>query len=90
MITLERQEREKLAKYLKEKRMASGKTQKEVAVVMGYTTPQFVSNWERGLISPPLSSISKIAELYGLTDSEIRKKLEEVVLAALKRELKTS
>lgn len=61
----------KLADYLKEKRIAAGLTQKAVSDALGYSTPQFISNWERGLASPPLTALAQLVELYGLNSSEL-------------------
>lgn len=39
------------SRLLKEKRLASGLSQLEIAKTLGYSSGQFVSNWERGLCS---------------------------------------
>ncbi|QDK37960.1 helix-turn-helix transcriptional regulator [Bdellovibrio sp. NC01] len=66
-----------LAKFLKEKRVASGMSQKEVADKLGYTTPQFISNWERGVSSPPINAIKQLGVMYKVKSED----LFEVVLA---------
>jgi len=53
-----------LAEFLKEKRVYSGLSQMDVAKKLGYTSAQFVSNWERGLSSPPIHTLRKLSELY--------------------------
>ena len=53
----DRQLVQRIAVYLKERRVEAGLTQKAVAEHFGYTTGQFVSNWERGLVMPPLSTV---------------------------------
>jgi transcriptional regulator with XRE-family HTH domain len=60
-----------LADYLKEKRIASGLSQKDVASKMGYSTPQFISNWERGISQPPINSIKKLCEIYGVESEQL-------------------
>lgn len=45
-------EYQNLGKYLKEKRIAIGHTQAELATQLKVHV-QFVSNWERGLCAPP-------------------------------------
>lgn len=60
-----------LGKYLKDKREAAGLSQKEVADRLGYTTPQFVSNWERGVSQPPLKTLKKIGEMYKVSSDEL-------------------
>ncbi len=53
-----------LAGFLREKRIASGHSQMDVAKKLSYTSAQFVSNWERGLSSPPIQTLRKLSELY--------------------------
>lgn len=55
---------ERIGKLLAEKREGSGLTQAQVAKKLGYTTAQFVSNWERGLSYPPIKAIPTISKLY--------------------------
>ena len=58
----------KLAAALKKLRLARGLSQTEVAKKLGYSSPQFISNWERGLASPPVKVLKRLAALYE-TDS---------------------
>ncbi len=60
-----------LGEYLKEKRMESGFTQSEVADKLGYSSPQFVSNFERGLCSPPVSNLKTLVKLYKISTDEV-------------------
>ena len=53
-----------LAEFLKEKRVAAGLTQSEVAHKLGYSSPQFVSNWERGLANPPVFVLRDLTKMY--------------------------
>jgi ribosome-binding protein aMBF1 (putative translation factor) len=57
--------------YLKQSRMAARLSQNEVARKLAYRSSQFVSNWERGLCSPPLHQLSKLCRLYGLRRSSL-------------------
>ena len=43
----------------------------DVAKVLGYSSPQFVSNWERGLVSPLFETISTLVDLYKIPRGEI-------------------
>lgn len=61
----------KLAEFLKEHREKSFLSQAEVAQKLGYSTPQFISNWERGVSAPPINTIRKIASLYKVTAEEL-------------------
>lgn len=60
-----------LSDYLKKSRENVGLSQTFVSSKLGYSSPQFVSNWERGLSHPPLKSLKKIAKLYKLRDKEL-------------------
>lgn len=60
-----------LGTYLKEKRQKAGLSQAEVSRALGYTSPQFVSNFERGLCSPPLPKLKILTELYKIPVREI-------------------
>jgi transcriptional regulator with XRE-family HTH domain len=57
--------------YLREKRVDAGLSQLDVARVLGYASPQFVSNWERGLVSPPLETIGVLIDLYKIPAGEV-------------------
>lgn len=59
-----------LGNYLKDKRVDAGLNQNEVAKSLGYKTAQFVSNWERGLCSPPTDKFYEIIKLYKIDKNE--------------------
>lgn len=60
-----------LAEFLKQKRLNAGLSQGAVAKKLGYTSPQFVSNWERGLSEPPIGTLRKIASIYNIPHDEM-------------------
>lgn len=60
-----------LAKFLKDKRLIAGLSQGAVAKKLGYTSPQFISNWERGLSRPPVTTLRKIAQIYNIAPNEM-------------------
>lgn len=60
-----------LGNYLKDKRSNTGLTQSEVATKLGYSSPQFISNFERGLCSPPLKNLKTLVKLYKIPVEEI-------------------
>jgi transcriptional regulator with XRE-family HTH domain len=41
-------------------------TQREVSVKLGYSSAQFISNFERGISSPPLKKLKDLIRLYGM------------------------
>jgi len=59
-----------IGNFLREKRVAAGKSQGDVRRELGYSTPQFVSNWERGIAHPPHADMRKIAALYNCDPNE--------------------
>lgn len=73
--------------YLREKRLDSGLSQLDVARVLGYASPQFVSNWERGLVSPPLETIGILIDLYKVPADEVIDRILEETRAYLEESL---
>ncbi|MGZ3774671.1 MAG: helix-turn-helix domain-containing protein [Pseudobdellovibrionaceae bacterium] len=72
-----------LAEFLKQKRVTVGLSQRDVADKLGYSTPQFISNWERGVSHPPISALKKLGELYKVSAED----LFEVTLEATIQEV---
>lgn len=81
----------RLGPYLQESRAKKGLTQKDVSIALGYQTAQFVSEWERGVRSPPSSALRKLVDLYEISIDEFYEVLraERVIHLeeVLKREL---
>lgn len=77
-----------LGNFLKNKRQLANLTQSEVASQLGYGSPQFISNIERGISSVPLKSLKSLVRLYKIDDSEIIKVLLEEKRLELEEELK--
>ncbi len=55
-------------KVLREK---AGLTQREVSDILGYSTPQFISNVERGRCRFPVEKLPKIRKLYRLSADQV-------------------
>lgn len=62
--------RERLSLYLKNKRVSANLSQAALAEQLGYTTPQFVSNWERGACSPPPDKFYEIVSILKINKDE--------------------
>ena len=60
-----------VGEYLREARLRSELTQKELAEKLNYRSSQFVSNWEKGKSKPPLRVLKKMRNVLGLKKSEI-------------------
>ena len=60
-----------LADFLKTKRVNAGLSQRDVADKLGYSTTQFISNWERGVSHPPINALKKLGELYKVSAEDL-------------------
>lgn len=60
-----------LGEFLQEKRVKANFSQSEVAQKLGYSSPQFVSNFERGLCAPPLEKLKALIPLYRMDGEEV-------------------
>jgi len=60
-----------LAKFLADKRKTAGLSQRQVSDRLGYSTPQFISNWERGISNPPIGSVKRLGTLYKVSSEEL-------------------
>ena len=76
-----------LAKFLREKRIEVGLSQGAVAKKLGYTSPQFVSNWERGLSRPPVATLRKIAQIYQIAPNEMFDAILKTTISEVTTEL---
>lgn len=75
--------RGQLAIFLKEKRIEAGLTQSQVAGKLGYSSPQFISNWERGLANPPVFILRDLTKMYKVPADE----MFSLLMAEIEREL---
>ena len=56
---------------LKKSRDKKGLSQKAVADRLGYGSSQFISNFERGISSPPLNRMKVLVNLYQMSIEEL-------------------
>jgi transcriptional regulator with XRE-family HTH domain len=61
----------KLKDVLKLKRVEKGFSQEKLATLLGYTSGQFISNWERGESFPPIDRLAKLSLLFGYEDETL-------------------
>jgi transcriptional regulator with XRE-family HTH domain len=52
--------------YVKGLRIKAGLTQADVANELKYANSQFVSNWERGLCLPAVSTLPQLSKLFNV------------------------
>ena len=57
-------DRKKLGQFLKDTREKVGMTQANVSAKLGYSSPQFISNIERGISVVPLKTLARMISLY--------------------------
>jgi len=55
-----------VSKILRDARERQGLKQVDVAKVFKYKSAQYVSNWERGLASPPFDKLPKLLKTLGI------------------------
>ncbi len=76
-----------LGEYLQLMRKKKGLTQRDVSQELKYSSAQFISNFERGISSPPLRKLKILIELYELPPEKVMdlilKGTREVLLEAL-------
>ena len=53
--------------FIRQHRLKAGITQEDLANHLGYSSAQFVSNWERGVSMPPLKSLPGLAAHIGVS-----------------------
>ncbi len=72
-----------LNRYLRDRRKQLGMSQADIAKELGYSSPQFVSNWERGLVSPPLTSLARLMQILKVP----RQTMIDLILEDTRKEL---
>ncbi len=60
-----------LGHFLREKREQKGLTQAQVANKLGYGSPQFISNIERGISRVPVKSLKYFISVYDLRPEDV-------------------
>lgn len=71
--------KEQIGSILKELRIDSGKTQKEVAEILG-RTQQIVGHWETGYSQPDANTLFTLCDIYGTTvDAAFGFKKKEII-----------
>lgn len=78
-------DRKKLGIFLRAQRENSQKTQREVSKRLGYTSPQFISNIERGSSVIPLKTLARMINLYNIQADEV----VNIILDSQRRLLKS-
>lgn len=74
--------------FLQQKRKEAGLSQRDVSDKLGYSTPQFISNWERGVSNPPVNALKKLGAIYKTSPEKMFEEFLENEKAQLERDLK--
>lgn len=77
----------RFGRWLKARREQVGLKQADVAKPLGYTNPQFISNWERGISDPPVGAYVVLMRLYKIRKDEAIAKYRELKLLPVEREV---
>lgn len=77
-----------LGDFLKKKREAVDLSQGQVAKKLGYTSAQFISNWERGLSGPPLKTLCQLADLYKVSTETLFELILEYSIDHMKKSMR--
>lgn len=80
-------DRKKLGTYLKDVREQANLTQADVSAKLGYTSPQFISNIERGISVAPLKTLARMVSLYKVNPESVVKIILESQRKLLREKL---
>lgn len=80
-------DRKKLGKFLRGERIKAGLTQGEIAHKLGYSSPQFISNIERGLSVIPLKTLAVLVSEYKINQETMIKTIMDSQRQILKKYL---
>lgn len=73
---------------LKQSRIKANLSQGDVSTKLGYSTPQFVSNWERGVSQPPIKTLKTLGKLYNVDPEKLFEKMLSQTIEDVTRDLK--
>jgi transcriptional regulator with XRE-family HTH domain len=76
-----------LAEFLKQSREKAELSQRMVADELGYQSAQFISNWERGISSPPMKTLKHLGELYHVSAESLYEVMVEDTLRRVEADL---
>lgn len=76
---------ETLGEYFKRLRLDADLSQRDISNRLGYKSPQFVSNWERGLVTPPAKQVRKLAKMFSVDPGVIIDRMVDAYWVELKK-----
>jgi len=63
--------KKKMKTVIKESRLQAGLSQSELGKQLGYSSGQFISNWERGVSYPPMDRLAMIIKTFKLNKTVV-------------------
>lgn len=78
-----------LSGFLKQARIEKSITQFDAAKALGHATPQYISNFERGLCEPSLDMAIKLCELYEVPKEKLFKVMMSIYEETLREKMFT-
>lgn len=83
-----------LGEYLQTMRSNASLTQREVSLALGYSSAQFISNFERGIAVPPLKKLKVLVKMYDMPVETVMDMIldaeREIMSSALKPKSKSN
>lgn len=88
MTYYDKTSKKKLGRFLQSVRISKNLSQRDVAEKLNLTSPQFISNVERGLSLFPNDQMKKIVKVYGLGEEKMKEIFIREMHSSLTRILK--
>ncbi len=79
---------DEFAEFLKSARLKAQLTQSQVAEALGYSTAQFISNWERGISCPPLKNLRSLASMYKVRPDDLFESILKVSIQTAEQSMR--
>lgn len=73
------------SKIVSKKRKELGISQARLCRALGYSTPQFLSNFERGLCSMPIKKLKKISSILDIPPGAMKQAIANDLLSWLSK-----
>lgn len=69
--------------FLKNSRKKQDLSQGDLATALGYESPQYISDWERGASSIPMKKLVQVAQVLKISEEELFEKMLSLAKARL-------
>ena len=81
-------DKKRFGDFLAQKRIDAGLSQLSLARAVGYSSPQYVSNWERAVCGPPLDKLHALCKTLKIDPKVLLDMIMEDTKSYLTAELK--